>query len=61
MWLDNSFSEVNYIETHLHLIAKVKNEWNHTSSPLYVFMMWTGKIFTFLIVLRLMVFVRYYD
>jgi len=34
LWSDYNFSEVNYIETHLHLSAKVKIEWSHTSSPL---------------------------
>jgi hypothetical protein len=24
-------------------IPKVKNEWNYTSTPLYIFMAWTGK------------------
>ena len=61
MWSDYNFSQVNYIETYLHLSAKVKNEWSHTSSPLCVFMMGTGKTFAFLTVLSLMVFVQYYD
>jgi len=54
MWLDYNFSEPDYIETHIHLSAKVKNEWSHTSSPLYVFMIWRENMFAFLI-LSLMV------
>jgi hypothetical protein len=51
-WTPGSFPRVNVagrVAYHsLQSSAEVKNEWSYASTPLYTFMVWTGKNFTFI-------------